>query len=163
MIILGIDPGIETVGFGIIEEQGEQINLLDFGCLKTPSSLSLPERLSMIRVDLTELLEQYHPDISGVETIFFEKNIKTAINVAQARGVIVSTLSDFHIPILEPSPLEVKMNITGDGRADKIQVQTMVQRILRLDSLPKPDDAADAIAIALCSLNLYKIKQLHPF
>ncbi len=156
MVILGIDPGLETVGFGLIEEQGNTTVLIDFGCIKTNSKTPFPERLSMIRSDLIELVEQYKPDYAGVETIFFEKNTKTAINVAQARGVILSALNEQHIPILELSPLQVKMNVTGDGKADKIQVQTMVQRILSLDSLPKPDDAADALAIALCAASLYK-------
>lgn len=156
MRILGIDPGLETVGFGIIEEQDDTSILIDYGCIKTPSSAPLGERLSMIQHDLSELITTYKPDIAGIETLFFEKNTKTAINVSQARGVILTTLYNCNIPIFEPSPLQMKMNVTGDGKADKIQVQTMVQRILHLPSLPKPDDAADALAIALCAASLYR-------
>jgi crossover junction endodeoxyribonuclease RuvC len=136
--------------------------MLDFGCIKTSSKLDIPERLDLIHQDLISLLKQYHPDVAGVEKLFFEANVKTAINVAQARGVIIQTIYTEQVPILEPTPLEVKMNVTGDGRADKLQIQSMVQRILNLDSLPKPDDAADALAIALCASSMYKIKILNP-
>lgn len=160
MIILGIDPGIETVGFGIIEEKNQHASLIDFGCIKTSAKNTLPERLSIIQQDLLDLIEAHKPDIAGVETLFFEKNVKTAINVAQGRGVIIATINNAHIPIIELTPLQVKMNVTGDGRADKIQVQTMVQTILQLSTLPKPDDAADALAIALCTVNFYHEEQL---
>lgn len=156
MIILGIDPGLETVGYGIIEENGDHQTMVDFGCIKTPSKLPFAERLGMIEEDLSGLLKQYQPELIGIETLFFEKNRKTAFDVAQARGVILYTLYKQNTPIIEPTPLQVKMNITGDGRADKIQVQTMIQRILQLDYLPKPDDAADALGIALCALNMHR-------
>jgi len=160
MIILGIDPGIETVGFGIIEEKNQHVSLIDFGCIKTSSKSTLPERLNIIQEDLQKLIDTHTPDIAGVETLFFEKNVKTAIDVAQGRGVIIATVNNNKIPIIEITPLQVKMNVTGDGRADKIQVQTMVQRILQMTSLPKPDDAADALAIALSTANFYHEKQL---
>ena len=157
MIILGVDPGIETIGFGLIQEKQNQSTLIDFGCIKTSSKLSLSERLSILQQDLQELCQEYKPDIAGVEKLFFEKNTKTALDVAHGRGVILSILNNFHIPIIEMTPLEVKMNVTGDGRADKIQIQTMIQRLLNLDTLPKPDDAADALAIAFCASNMWKI------
>lgn len=160
MIFLGIDPGIETVGFGLIEQTDTTQDVLDYGCIKTPASLSLPERLAMIRSDLQQLLSDYQPTVAGVETIFFQTNVKTAINVAQGRGVVLNTLHEQGMIIIEPSPLQVKMNVTGDGKADKLQVQMMVQRLLHLDELPQPDDAADALAIALCTINEYKIHDL---
>lgn len=156
MRAIGIDPGIETVGYAIVEETNENTSLVDFGCIITPRHLTTAERLLIIQQDLLELIKKYNPAIAGVESIFFQNNAKTVISVAQARGVILSTLQNSNITIIEPTPLQVKMQITGDGKADKIQVQTMLKRIFSLDALPKPDDAADAIAIALYALSQHQ-------
>ncbi len=156
MVLLGLDPGLETVGYGVILENNDAYKLVDFGCIKTSSTLPLAERLGMIEEDVQGLLDHHRPDLIGIETLFFEKNRKTAFDVAQARGVLLNTCHKHHVPIIEPTPLQVKMNVTGDGRADKIMVQTMVARILHLETLPKPDDAADALAVALCSLNMHR-------
>lgn len=151
MKFLGIDPGLATVGYAVIEEVVDSVRPLDYGCLTTPAAMPFPERLKMIKDDLVEILLRYRPASAAVETILFETNKKTAMDVAQARGVIMLTLREHDVPIVELSPLQMKNMATGDGRADKIQIQTMVQKIFSLKSPPKPDDAADALALAWCA------------
>ncbi len=150
-VILGIDPGLATIGFGAIKVEGEKMQYLDCGVIKTSPNLDLPERLSVIKHDTLKLLELFKPDAVGVEELFFAKNITSAIKVAHARGVIIQTIADFRCPIYEFTPLQIKNNIAGYGQADKWQIQEMVKRILKLDRHPKPDDAADALAIAICT------------
>lgn len=151
MKFLGIDPGLATIGYAVIEEVVDSVRPLDYGCLTTPAGMPFADRLKMIKDDLSELLLRYRPASAAVETILFETNKKTAMDVAQARGAILLTLREHDVPIVELSPLQVKNMATGDGRADKIQIQTMVQKIFALKSPPKPDDAADALAIAWCA------------
>lgn len=152
MIILGIDPGLATVGFGIIEKVGNNTVALDYGIISTPPSDTLPTRLNTIYKSITALIEKYNPDCVAMEELFFNKNIKTAIPVAEARGV--SLLAAIHKinkeKLFEYTPLQIKQALTGNGRAEKQQVQYMVKAILNLKSVPKPDDAADALAVALC-------------
>lgn len=150
MRILGIDPGTATVGFGIIEMTGRNYKVLDFGHISTEKTLSAPQRLNEIANDLQGLCEQWNPDICAVEELFFSKNVTTALKVAEARGVILQTLNRRGYPIHEYNPLQIKLAITGDGKAVKKQVQKMVAILLKLESVPKPDDAADALAVALC-------------
>jgi crossover junction endodeoxyribonuclease RuvC len=150
MIILGIDPGFARTGFGVIEEKNKNLRALDYGCLSTPSGLIFEKRLEKIREELEELIKKFHPTICAVEKIFFCKNAKTAIDVGQARGVVILTAAEKKIKILEFTPLQVKQFITGYGKAEKQQVQKMVKILLGLKEIPRPDDAADALALAIC-------------
>lgn len=160
MRILGIDPGTATTGFGIIEITGRNLELLDFGCIKTSQLLSSADRLHQIAEDFKNIIQQWHPNMCAVEKIFFAKNIKTAIKVAEARGVILQNAQKWNLDIYEYSPSEIKIAVTSDGKADKKQVQKMVQLILKLNFIPEPDDAADALAIAICHAQSIKIRSL---
>ncbi len=153
MIILGIDPGTATTGFACIEKVSgqEKCSVLDFGIISTPKQLPDSERLTHLYQDVSELIKTYKPERAGVEKLFFSTNSKTAMTVSQARGVVLLALALHTIPILEFTPLQVKSTICGYGKADKKQVQHMVQVSFNLKSIPKPDDAADALAIALCT------------
>lgn len=154
MIILGIDPGTAATGYGIIKSLSRhKLKFIDYGCIETAKTLPLPKRLAEIYADLNLLLKKYRPDIIAVESIFFFKNLKTAIAVAQARGVILLAAAMRQIRVTEFTPLQVKMALTSYGKADKKQVQYMVKKLLGLKAVPKPDDAADALAIALCATN----------
>jgi len=153
MIILGLDPGTAITGFGIIEVINNlQKKHIAHGQIKTDKSLSDSERLEQIEKDLIELLNIYKPDIVSVEKLFFYNNVTTAMSVSQSRGVLLLTLQKHKIPILEYTPLQLKQGLTGDGRADKKQVQQMVKLELKLDHIPKPDDAADALGLAIISI-----------
>lgn len=158
-IILGIDPGVATTGFGVIKKTGGCLQVVDFGCIKTKPQTSFSKRLEEIHQQLKKLIRKYQPSIISVEDLFFCKNVKTALAVGQARGVVLLTAMQSKLPIYEYTPLQVKQAITSYGRADKLQIQNMVKVILKLTELPKPDDAADALAIAICcanSLNLMR-------
>jgi crossover junction endodeoxyribonuclease RuvC len=158
MITIGIDPGTATTGFSIVEKNHKgEIKLLDYGCIKTSAGLPMSIRLNQIAKDLKTLIKKWKPNHSSIEKLFFNKNVKTAITVAQARGVILQTLEENHIGQDEYTPLEVKSAVCGHGKADKKMVQEMIKIILGLSKVPKPDDAADAIALALCSINSLKI------
>lgn len=157
MIIIGIDPGVATVGYGIIEKKGARLIPKEWGIISTPAKLPLPRRLDIIATDLNSLLEKFRPKLAVVEQIFFAKNAKTAIAVAHARGVILLVLAKKKIPIAELTPLQVKQRITSYGSAPKIQVQTMVKHLLALKNLPRPDDAADALALAICGTSKYML------
>jgi len=145
MIVLGIDPGLATVGIGIIEKQ----QILDFCTIETSSALSTPDRLKEIADDLKSIIKKHKPDLAVIEKLYFEKNQKTAMAVAEARGVIILTVQESGIPILEPTPLELKSAITGDGKADKRQMQDMLQITFKTDLSGVPDDAVDALGLAL--------------
>ena len=150
MKILGIDPGTATTGYGLIEKAGSKYTLIDYGVVLTPAKIELHHRLNSIFDELTEIIKRHQPDEVVVEELFFATNAKTAISVGAARGVILLAAQKQKVPIAEYTPLEVKMAITGYGKADKRQIQQMVKAILCLKEVPKPDDAADALAIALC-------------
>ena len=151
MVILGIDPGYAIVGFGVIEknERG-QCTVLDYGVIETPKEESFPVRLAIIGDGIKALIQKYKPDAVAIEELFFNQNITTGIAVAEARGVIIYTAIQEVSDIYEYTPLQIKQAITGNGRAEKKQVQYMTVAILKLKSIPKPDDAADALAVALC-------------
>jgi crossover junction endodeoxyribonuclease RuvC len=149
MRILGIDPGTGITGFGVIEVSGQTKKLVDAGVIRTAPHTPLPERLQTIRESIIEIVEDTKPDISAIETLFFFRNVTTAIAVAHARGVVMLTLHEARIPVHEYTPLQVKMAITSYGRASKQQIQEMVRVILKLKDIPKPDDCADALAVAL--------------
>ena len=150
MIILGIDPGIAIVGYGIIEYKNNKFKVIDYGAIFTPASISTTKRLEKIYKGIDILIKNYNIDEVGIEELFFNKNVKTAITVAQARGVILLACSHNDKPIYEYTPLQVKQGVVGYGRAKKLQVQQMVEIILNLKEIPKPDDAGDALAVALC-------------
>lgn len=153
---IGIDPGLATVGIAIADGDAENFTNADWLTISTPANIPLYDRLEEIEKDLSQFLEKTKPDLAVVEKLFFAANTKTAIDVAHARGVILVTIAKFKIPILEPTPLQLKSTITGDGRADKIQVQDMVVRMLHLKERPKPDDAADALALAIYGIVIRK-------
>ncbi len=151
MRVLGIDPGIATIGFGLIESNAaRQIRLLHCGVITTPAHTALSDRLSQIYDDLQELLEHFQPDSVSVEELFFNTNITTGIAVAHGRGVILLACQKAGVKIFEYTPLQVKQAVVGYGRAEKQQVMDMVKRICNLPTVPKPDDAADAVALAIC-------------
>lgn len=150
MRILGIDPGIAIVGFGLIESNRGSVRMLQYGAVTTEAGLPLATRLVQIENDLTALIAQLKPDEIAVEELFFSKNITTGIAVAHGRGVILCTAERLGIPIFEYTPMQVKQAVAGYGLADKKQVMDMTKRLLKLKAVPKPDDAADALAIAIC-------------
>jgi len=150
MIILGIDPGTATTGFGVLESKQNKLKVLDVGCIETDKNLDMPERLNSIAKELKKIIKKYKPQVMAVEELFFFKNQKTVITVAQARGVIIFIGKNQGLEICEYTPLQVKQAVVGYGRAEKKQVQQMVKSILGLKEIPKPDDAADALAVAVC-------------
>lgn len=150
MLILGIDPGYAIIGWGLIRfERGRYIPV-DFGAITTEAGTPFNRRLEMIYDQLNELLDTHHPDVVAVEKLYFQTNAKTAIDVAQARGVTMLALQKHNVPVYEYTPLQVKSAVTGFGQAQKPQVMEMTKRLLRLKAVPKPDDTADALAIAIC-------------
>jgi crossover junction endodeoxyribonuclease RuvC len=153
MRILGIDPGTATVGWGVVEMTGGKTAAIAYGHISTPKEHTLSVRLFEIERDLSEIIQKYSPEEAGVEELFFFNNQKTAISVAHARGVILLTLEHFGVRVSGYTPLEVKQALTNYGRAPKEQVQLMVKSILKLKEIPKPDDTADALAIALCHMS----------
>ena len=150
MIILGIDPGYAIVGYGIIEYLGNHFNVLNYGAVLTSSKIPFEERLLQIYNELDVLMKQYVPEALSIEKLFFNNNQKTVIDVSQARGVILLVARQNNIPIFEYTPLQVKQSVVGYGRANKNQVQEMTKMILHLKKIPKPDDTADALAMAIC-------------
>ena len=150
MIILGIDPGLAIVGWGVIEYNGSRFNVLGYGSLETPAGMDTEERLSLIYDGIGNLIDTYKPDHMAVEELFFNTNQTTAIRVAEARGVIIMRAHRMGVKISEYTPLQVKQAVVGYGRAEKKQVITMVTMLLNLKKPPKPDDTADALAIAVC-------------
>lgn len=150
MKILGIDPGTALVGWGVVEAGSGDPKPVAYGHISTPAGTELPDRLVTIAEDLNQLIEQYSPDEAAVEELFFSNNAKTAMSVGQARGAIVLTIRKRLIPVAGYTPNQVKQSLTSYGNADKRQMQMMVKSILRLPDIPKPDDTADALAVAVC-------------
>jgi crossover junction endodeoxyribonuclease RuvC len=164
VIILGIDPGIAIVGYGIIKYEGNKFTVMNYGAITTESSMQLPERLKVIYRAVQDLINVYRPSVVAVEELFFNKNVKTALNVGQGRGVVILAAANAGVNIFEYTPLQVKQSVVGYGRAQKPQVQQMVKALLSLNAVPKPDDVADALAVAVCHANSstmnYKLKYL---
>lgn len=150
MIIFGIDPGYAIVGFGVVEYTGNKFRTINFGSIITDPKNTFPERLKIVYDELTILLDKYKPDCIAIEELFFNKNVKTAINVGQARGVQLLAAINTGAQVYEYTPLQIKQGVVGYGRAEKKQVQEMVRVILGLKQVPKPDDTADALAVAIC-------------
>jgi crossover junction endodeoxyribonuclease RuvC len=152
VIILGIDPGIADTGFGVIaKEQNGKLNCLAYGSIKTAANLDLSDRLEILQTELIKIIKKYQPQVAGVEQLFFTNNAKTALIVGQARGVVLLTLKQHKVPMREFTPLQVKQSVATYGQANKLQVQKMVKLILNLKEIPRPDDAADALALAICT------------
>lgn len=150
MVIMGLDPGVATVGFGIIRSESGSQSVINYGAITTPAHHPLAERLEMIYNDCNRLIEAFSPDAIAIEELFFNTNITTGIAVAHGRGILLLCGKTHGVPLFEYTPLQVKQSVVGYGRAEKRQVMDMVKRLLRLDKIPRPDDAADALAIALC-------------
>ena len=149
MITIGIDPGTALLGFGVIESNGESA-LVEYGVVETVSSEPMPERLKFVHESVSELIERFRPDVLAIEQLFFARNVTTAISVGQARGVVLLAAAQAGVAVVEYTPSQVKQAVVGYGKAEKSQMQEMVRIILDLDHTPEPDDAADALAIALC-------------
>ena len=160
MIIIGVDPGYAIVGIGVIEYNGNRFRPLEYGAITTPAGMPTVDRLKKIYDEMTLLIDKYNPDAVAIEELFFNSNQKTAINVAQARGVILVSVTNRSVPIFEYTPLQVKQSVTGYGRADKNQIQQMVKTLLNLNVIPKPDDAADGLALAICHAHSNKINKM---
>ena len=150
MRILGIDPGVAIVGYGVIEYDKNKFKVIDYGKITTPAKTPLPKRLKMVYDSMTELIDTYKPDVVAMEELFFNTNVTTAIAVGHARGVLVLAAENAETALAEYTPLQIKQAVTGYGRADKNQVQQMVKMFLGLTEVPKPDDTADALAAAIC-------------
>jgi len=157
MLVLGIDPGTAITGYGLVKGEDDDLILVAYGAITTSSDWPLPERLQRIYRELTALIEDQQPTAVAVEELFFSKNVRTALSVGQARGVALLAAANAGLPIHEYTPLQVKQAITSYGRATKDQVQQMVRMLLGLDSVPQPDDAADAIAVAICHIHSAKL------
>ncbi len=150
MTIIGIDPGYAIVGYGIIQYERNLFSVLDFGAVTTPAGMDFPLRLKTIYEDLTYLFDKFRPEAMAIEKLFFNTNKTTAVDVAQARGVILLTAAEHGAGVFEYTPLQVKQSVVGYGRAEKKQVQEMTKQLLGLSAVPKPDDTADALAMAIC-------------
>jgi crossover junction endodeoxyribonuclease RuvC len=150
MIILGVDPGLATIGFGLIDSSRGRLTHIRHGVVTTPAGLALPLRLLSIYRDMTELLSAFRPETAAVEELFFSKNVTTGLSVAHGRGIILMTLAQAGLTVAEYKPMQIKQAVVGYGGADKRQVMEMTKQILSLEALPRPDDAADALAVAIC-------------
>lgn len=160
MLTIGVDPGTATTGYGLVRmtEEGE-LALVDYGAIATTPDQDMPERLRRLHAALTEIVLLHRPDESAVEKLFFQRNVSTALSVGQARGVALLALAEQGVPVAEYSPMEVKQAIVGYGSAAKRQVQQMVKVLLHMDNIPQPDDAADALAVAICHLHSRGLRQ----
>jgi crossover junction endodeoxyribonuclease RuvC len=160
MLVLGIDPGTAITGYGLVREAEDQLQAVAYGAITTPSDWALPQRLRKIYGDLTALIREYSPTEGAVEQLFFSRNVKTALAVGQARGVVLLAMADGGLPVHEYTPLQVKQSVVGYGRAEKAQVQELVKLLLGLEAVPQPDDAADALAVAICHLHSARMAAL---
>ena len=162
MRVIGVDPGIAITGWGVVEGDGVNLAMIACGVITTPAGTLLPERLQTIYHQLTGILGQYQPETAALEELFFSKNAKTALVVGHGRGVAMLALANANLSVTEYKPLEVKQAITGYGGADKRQMQQMIKLLLSLDDIPRPDDAADALAVAICHLHSARLRLLEP-
>ena len=157
---MGVDPGTATTGYGVVAEEEGELELVAFGAVITPAGQPLPNRLQTIYQELSSLVAKHSPAAGAVEKLFFSKNVRTAMNVGQARGVALLALANAGLAIGEYSPPEIKQAVTGYGSADKAQVQEMVRVLLGMDDIPRPDDAADGLAVAICHLHALRLQSL---
>jgi crossover junction endodeoxyribonuclease RuvC len=157
MLVLGIDPGTATTGYGLVRETDQgSLDVIDYGVILTPAGMDPEKRLLLLYERVNEIILLHHPVLGAVEKLFFRRNVTTAISVGQARGVAMLAMAQHKLSVAEYTPMEVKQAVTGYGGADKHQVQVMVQVLLQLTEMPKPDDAADALAVAICHLHSYR-------
>lgn len=159
MIILGVDPGTAITGYGLVSYEGNHLKKIGFGVIRTTPDLALANRLSYIYHELSRIINEYKPEAIAIEELFFNKNVRTALAVGQARGVVLLASALAGYEVAEYTPLQVKMAVTGYGRAEKAQIQEMVRVLLCLKEIPKPDDAADALAIAICHAHSCKVQR----
>lgn len=157
MIIMGIDPGFAITGYGVVKYEGNKFSVLDYGAVTTEASMKLSRRLLVLHDGLEDLIRKHKPDAISIEELFFNKNIKTALTVGHGRGVAVLAAAKSGIDVFEYTPLQVKQSVVGYGRAEKAQIQQMVKAILNLSAVPKPDDVADALAVAICHGNSHRM------
>lgn len=150
MIILGIDPGVAITGYGIVDYTGNKFKVIEYGAVMTSSDLDLSKRLLKIHQDLSNIINKFNPDVFAIEELFFNKNVKTALTVGHGRGAAILSASIRNLPVFEYTPLQVKQAVAGYGRAEKSQIQQMIKVLLCLPAIPKPDDVADALAVAVC-------------
>ncbi len=160
MLVLGIDPGTALCGYGLVRAEGDDMSLVAYGAVSTPAKLPLAERLLQIHTELAALIAEHHPEAAAVEKLFFSKNTRTALAVGHARGVVLLSAAEAMLPVYEYTPNEVKQAISGYGGADKNQMQQMVRMLLHLNFVPEPDDAADAVAIAICHIQSSHLREL---
>jgi crossover junction endodeoxyribonuclease RuvC len=161
MLAIGIDPGTAITGYGLVQENEDgSLSVVDFGAILTSADMPMPERLLELYHRLRELMLLHHPQSGAVEKLFFQRNVRTALAVGQARGIVLLAMAEGRVPVAEYTPLEVKQAVAGYGGADKNQVQQMVRALLGLPDIPRPDDAADALAIAICHLHSSRVQRL---
>jgi len=161
VIILGVDPGTATTGYGLVtEDEGGEARLVRYGAIITAPSEPMPERLLAIHREMTALIREHAPDALAIEILFFGRNVTTALTVGQARGVVLLAAAQANLPVYEYKPAEVKQAVAGYGGADKRQMQEMVRIMVGLDEIPRPDDAADAVAVAICHLHSQRLRRL---
>lgn len=163
MRILGIDPGIAIVGYGVVDKEGNSYKTIAYDAVTTKAHTPLEDRLSLVYTGICQIIQEYKPDAMSIEELFFNNNAKTALTVGQARGVIILAAYQNHVPIYEYTPLQVKQALTGYGRASKMQIQQMMKSMLGLTQIPKPDDVADALAIAVCHGNSMRFNSISQF
>ena len=162
MLVIGIDPGTATTGYGLVrEDKSGNLSAVDYGVITTSPALSMPHRLLELYRRLSEILLLHRPESGAVEKLFFQRNVRTAISVGQGRGVVLLALAQADLSVAEYTPLEIKQAVAGYGGADKNQVQQMVRALLNLDDVPQPDDAADALAVAICHLHTFRVQALY--
>lgn len=157
MIILGLDPGVAITGYGVISNEGNRFRVIECGAIITESELNLASRLLKINDSIFDIIKRLKPNVAAIEDVFFNKNIKTALTVGHGRGVAILAVAAQGLPIYEYTPLQIKQAVVGYGRADKRQIQQMVKRLLGLKNLPKPDDVADALAVAICHAHSFTL------
>ena len=160
MIILGVDPGTAITGYGILQSDGDDLTMIDYGAIMTPADWLMPRRLQQIYAELSALIAKHQPTDAVVEKLFFSKNVRTALSVGQARGVALLAAAQADLTIHEYTPLQIKQAVVGYGRAEKQQIQQMVKMLLQLDFVPQPDDAADALAVAICHAHSARFEKM---
>jgi len=160
MLVLGIDPGTAITGYGLVEARGNKLKAVDYACVRTPANMPLEHRLQAIYSAMVDIIRQYNPTHLAIEELFFNKNVRTALAVGHARGVIILAAANAGLDVFEYTPLQVKQAVVGYGRADKAQIQFMVKTLLCLPESPKPDDVADGLAIAICHTHFFRSQKL---
>lgn len=159
MLVIGIDPGTATTGYGLVRQEKDNLHVVEFGVITTSSTDPMPSRLQQLHTQLKQILMLHQPDGAAVEQLFFQTNVKTAISVGQARGVTMLALAEAGLDVGEYAPNDVKQAVVGYGGADKRQIQEMVRMMLGMEEVPRPDDAADALAVAICHIHTYQYEQ----